>query len=325
VSIPEGAPAGKSLELIHPVYLDVPMMVSFLAALTGGVTFGGEVTERISAVQGREREGTGKAGLPSLASLFGLTIDMTGRVKAHSQGEESTETRVVREHTEASLFNLLREALVARDDFMEVVDSSQLELVNAGQLVEVSGEIVGNPLQQILDVVGRIIPYVRAAEDPGGRPTHGPTRSERRRPQQRQAGSTVQQDSSNEGMSSDVLKMFQVMREDVERATVRDLVLKSSGDMKAVLTTSREFLSHEAEEYLLGGRFKAIGKITRVLEEGESINLARRTAIGLAGPEMARELINSLRSNDAEEFSFQAEDPIVHAPALQLLPLAVFV
>jgi hypothetical protein len=330
--IPESAPAGRLLELIHPVYLDVPMMVSFLAALQGGVAYGGEVTERVSAAQGREREGSGKAGLPSLASLFGLSLDMTGRVKSHSQGEESTETRVVREHTEASLFNLLREALITRDEFMEVVDPTQLELVNAGQLVEVSGEILGNPLQQVLDVVGRILPYMDAGLEDQNTATRragsGPNRAERRRAQQRQPGGAQSQqltDTSSRGMSSEDLTIFQVMREDVESAQVRDLVLKSSGDLRVVLTMSREFLSREAEEYLLGGRFKAIGKITRVLEGDESINLTRRTAIGLAGPGMARELINSLHSDEAGGFSFTAEDPIVEAPALQLLPLAVFI
>ncbi len=32
------------LELVHPVYLDTPMMISFVAALEGGVAYGDERT-----------------------------------------------------------------------------------------------------------------------------------------------------------------------------------------------------------------------------------------------------------------------------------------
>jgi hypothetical protein len=70
----ERTPTPGSLELIHPVYLDVPMMVSFFAAIEGGVSYSGEYTERVRASIAREREGQGRAGLPNIASLFGLSF-----------------------------------------------------------------------------------------------------------------------------------------------------------------------------------------------------------------------------------------------------------
>jgi hypothetical protein len=87
---------------------------------------------------------------------------------------------------------------------------------------------------------------------------------------------------------------------------------------------AREFLTPQTEEYLLGGRFVATGKITRVLEEGESINLTRRTALGLASPDIARQLISGF-NDESGDMSLGVEDPIIEAPALQILPLAVFV
>ena len=145
--------SGDLLELIHPVYLDVPMMVSFLAAVEGGVSFTEDRTARLSSGTAREREGQGKVGIPSIASLFGLSLDMSGRLKKQTQEEESTEMKVVREHTEASLFNVLRESLKGREDFVEILDVNQLDDINPGYLVEISGEVLGNPLQQILDAI----------------------------------------------------------------------------------------------------------------------------------------------------------------------------
>src|SRR6266540_3157336 len=56
----------KQLDLVHPVYLDVPMLVSFLAALEGGISFENEVTEQLLAGRESGGEASGKMGLPSI-------------------------------------------------------------------------------------------------------------------------------------------------------------------------------------------------------------------------------------------------------------------
>ena len=186
----------------------------------------------VQAARSGEREGAGKVGLPSITSLFGVGFDMTGRIKSHSQGEEATETKVVREHTEASLFNLLREVLKGHDDFMEILNPSQLEQVNAGQLVEVSGEIVGNPLEQVPEVVGRVLPYVRAEEDESQTVSSPPNRAARRNQARKPQQARQVEETPPEGFDQSGWKIFQVMRDDVEKARVRDLVLKFFGRPK---------------------------------------------------------------------------------------------
>src|ERR1700680_4428832 len=90
-------------ELVYPVYLDVPMLISFLAALEGGVSLEDQSTSRLSRSSGSEREGKIRAGLPSILSL--LSLDMSGRLSAKSEDQTGEETVAVRRHTEASLFN----------------------------------------------------------------------------------------------------------------------------------------------------------------------------------------------------------------------------
>jgi len=100
-------------------------------------------------------------------------------------------------------------------------------------------------------------------------------------------------------------------------------VLLGEEDLRAVLTLSTEFLTGTAAQYLLGGRFSVVGKLTRVLKESENINLTRRTALGLGGPQLVRGLVNDLRGT--ESVFVEIGDPVVEPPAVQLLPLAVFV
>jgi hypothetical protein len=70
-----------ALELVHPLYLDVPMMVSFLAALEGsGVAFEGEELATAGTTGSKTKEGGGRIGLPAIGALFG--IDLSGRIES---------------------------------------------------------------------------------------------------------------------------------------------------------------------------------------------------------------------------------------------------
>jgi hypothetical protein len=83
--------------VVYPIYLDVPMMVSFLAALRDGVEFENTVTRRDQRSTNREREASGKVRLPPLASLFGL--EASGKMAGQAGEETSEEVKVVRQHT----------------------------------------------------------------------------------------------------------------------------------------------------------------------------------------------------------------------------------
>src|SRR5689334_9749319 len=92
--------------LAHPVYLDVPMMVSFLATLDDGVTYTSEVAEKLTSSKQGEGEGAVKIGIPSLAQWLGLNLGADGKYRKRSASDETVESRLVREHTSASLFNI---------------------------------------------------------------------------------------------------------------------------------------------------------------------------------------------------------------------------
>ncbi len=324
---PEQILRAEMLELIHPVYLDTPMMVSFVAALEGGVAYGDERTHRLLTATDRDREAGGRFGIPLLSSL--LSLDMSGRLAAKDHHEGAEEVKVVRRHTEASLFNLLRHRLVADSQILAVTDRTQLAQTTPGQLVEVSGDVVGNPLEQLFNLMRRILPYMGLDEEElrkprkakvGNRRSGNPAK--RAQAEQRQQG-RADTDETEDMSFEEVIRMLFIMRDDLDNAAVRDLVLTGPDDLRAVLTLSTEFLTDQTTDYLLGGRFTVLGKVTSVLAEDETINLTRRTALGVAGPDTARDMVESFTSDN--ELFVDIGDPIVEAPACQILPLALFV
>lgn len=303
------------LRLLHPVYLDTPMLVSFVAAAEGGIAFQSEETEKGATETDRTRDAMvrARAGLPALASLIGL--DMSGRYGRKDQEQESKETRVVRQHTEASLFNLLRHELVAQGCVTTIVRAGQLDDVDIGDLVEVTGDIIGNPLQQMLDLFFQILPYLGYDAETLMKP--------KKRKDPAKSGNPAVRAGESQIDDEDTLRLIATMRGDLESSSMRDLLLLGPDDIRAVLVLSTEFLTPAAADRLLGGRFTVIGKITRVLIPPESINLTRRTALGMAGPDVAQELVTTFTSD--QELFVEIGDPVVEPPAVQLLPLAVFV
>jgi hypothetical protein len=309
-------------ELVHPIYLDVPMMVSFLAAVEGGVSFEGESKTIEGAQTAKEREASGGFRLPGLGSL--LSLDASGRLKNADTGTTSSEVTTVRRHTEASLFNLLRARLEADDAVTRLADGSALGELKAGDLVEVTGEVRGNPLQEVLNLFGRLAPYLGIDLDkPRGKRSDGSKQKQRgNQPSRQQRQQQQQQSDEASVMGEEELRLLMTMRADLDQASVRDLVLAGPDDIKAVLTLSREFLHVASEEYLLDGRFRVLGKVTRVLAGDDYINLTRRTALGLMGPELIREMMSFM--DDDPTMAFEMSDPVVEVPGLQLLPLAIF-
>lgn len=312
------------LELVHPVYLDVPMLVSFVAAIEGGATFGSEETETGAMTRGRSREGTGRAraGLPAIGALLG--IDLSGRYGRKDEDQESKETKIVRRHTEASLFNLLRERLESEGRITVIESKDRLGELDVGQLVELTGEIVGNPVERMLGLIRQILPYLGYDMDAAKPKKHKQVSRGAPRADVSARRVVASQDGGKDEFSEqEVFGLLATMGEELNKSSIRDLVLIGEGGLRAVLTLSTEFLAGTADEYLLGGRFTVIGKLTRVLHEGESINLMRRTALGLGGPELACRLVDDVR--ETESLFVEIGDPVVEPPGVQLLPLAVFV
>jgi hypothetical protein len=300
-------------------------MVSFLAAVEGGVAYEQEATSKARALGDREREGGGggRLGLPIISSL--LSLEASGRIRQRDESEESEELRTVRRHTEASLFNLLRHRLIEANTIKLLDRREDLADASPGELVEIEGEIIGNPLQQMVELMDRILPYLGIEdEDVEAQSSRGSKRSTqgKRRPQPATLDPEAQAAEAARQELLQTVRIMRIIRDDLEESHVRDLVLVGREGLKAVLTLGREFLSEQVEDYLLGGRFTVVGKVTRVLAEGESINLTRRTALGISGSDTAREMVNAFTSD--ESVTVEVADPIVEGPAVQVLPLAVY-
>ncbi|MGY1808860.1 hypothetical protein ACI8AF_15940 [Blastococcus sp. SYSU D00669] len=157
------------------MYLDIPMMVSFLAYLQGGVSWSEEETRRSAEVNQASGKVSGSFKFPLLASLFGM--DLAAEASGSTNRDASIESTVARHHTVASLFNALYQYLHEDDQVVTLTEASQLTQIRAGQLVEVTGEYLGNPLAAVLGMLQQILPYMEEEEEAESATANSPART----------------------------------------------------------------------------------------------------------------------------------------------------
>lgn len=320
--------------LAHPVYLDVAMMVSFLAYLEGGVVTQEEETQK--EIGARERALKGRAGLRARLP-WALDAEAGSEGSTQRRDETSLESKSARQHTAASLFNLLHEYVTTDDQLVRLDDPSQLNELRTSQLVEFTGEYLGNPLEDILAFMEAVYPYF--TEQKKVQREAAAEALERTKKAQRSGNPARRADASQAipivsevvtGILQELkekedqfgIDMMIRMAEDIRNAPVHDLLLRTDAGLQAVLTVSSEYYTPATNEYLRAGKFRVIGKVTKIVTESETINLTRRTIMGAAGAKLAEDLVANVRSG---QLKLDIADPIVAAPAVQVLPMAIFI
>lgn len=95
-----------AIRLIHPIHLDVPMLVSFSAAIQGGLLLGAEITKETGTTKSKVGDVGGRFGLSNLlGSLFNASIE--GMVTGQKEERGQDILKESRQHTEASIAILL--------------------------------------------------------------------------------------------------------------------------------------------------------------------------------------------------------------------------
>jgi hypothetical protein len=307
------------------------MLISFLASLEDGVSYRSEVAEHRATEREGEGEGRGKASLPGLATLLGLTLSAEGGYKRRSLKEEGVDSKFMREHTAASLFNRLRARLKETPDAVKYIGSpdsfGQLE---GCVLAEMRGEIVGNPLNQILDLLSRIGPYIGIQlNDTSATPDVQPSSTRDHLGKGGKPRTTPTKTATPVNVANDdlnVTNFLRILKSEVDGSPVTDLLMQGTGEAKAILTVNREILSPEVSAYLVGSRVNVLAKVSSILPGGESLNLLRRTAFGYAGRAIAEEMIGNFDNimSTSGQVDLALTRAVINGPAIQLLPLAIY-
>ena len=303
------------MRLIHPIYLDIPMLVSFAAAIEGGLSFGTEVTREASGATVVGAEGGAKFGLSRLFSQF---LDVSGelQVEGTHEGVERSVEKSSRSHTEASVAILLYDRL--RRDSGYIVDLETLEAareVEPGALVELAGTVEKNAIDAMIDYIDAVNILVSLGSDEPRNPP-GSTSGKRRGPA---AGKDKRETQGPLENIRDALDR------DRKRTPISNVLLRCTApyNVTAVVTLRTENLRDLTLSELHKNSVRVLGKVTRVIDQNESMSSFENYGMALMQPDKLQELLRGLCDNDA--ITLDLSEVQVQGPALQVLPLMIFV
>jgi hypothetical protein len=209
--------------------------------------------------------------------------------------------------------------------------------IAAGQLVELTGTYLGNPLEDVLAFLNTLIPYLieqQEAQQEAMASTQSKIKAQKksgnpaRRAATEASGDEIAallgevMEKSKDAEQAMGMKMVLRMAEDMQNVPVHDLLVRTDAGLNAVLTVSSDFFTAATNEYLRSGQFRVVGKVTRSLAAGDTINLTRRTVLGAARPETAQDIIDSFQS---DEIDLDVAEALVQGPCVQILPMAIFI
>jgi hypothetical protein len=303
------------------------MMTSFAAAIQDGIAYGSDITQRKDQQRSLSREAEGRAGIPFM-SIFAtlLSLDARGKITGDKAAGEGEEIKLVRRHTEASLFMRLRQTLMNDDRILQIESLDDLEQLRGSEkeyLVEISGQIFRSPLSEALETVFRVMDLFGM-----GVPTSQPSRAQgggkKRRGQGRQGGAPAQDAFGLDAEEQQGLQLMTRIREDLAESKVQDVVLQPSGvdGLTVVVALAQEFLPEGAFDNVLSGDFSVLGKVTRIVEDDDEISLYQRTVFRNLESESLDQVFDNLRESGF--FKLSEHPSHIKAPAIQIMPLAIY-
>ncbi len=304
----------EPVALIHPIYLDVPMVVSFAAAIEGGLAFQANVTDEISSKSEATTTGSARIGFSGLFSrIFDAGIE-AGGTATDETGDRSTRTES-RAHTEASVAILLYHRLSRESGYIVKPESfDDLSEVKAGSLVEIAGTLEKNAVNAVIDYIDAAMIYSTMKTEPDAPPA--------------QQGAPTRQKGKKKAPAAPlnpVLRTREALNQDRSRTPISNVRLRctepTSGN--AILTLRTENLRDLTLSELHKNSVRVVGKVTRVVPKNETMSAFENLGLAMLKPETLATMFSQIASSDkiVAEFS----DVTVTGPALQVLPMMIFV
>ena len=96
------------------------------------------------------------------------------------------------------------------------------------------------------------------------------------------------------------------------------------GDVSVVLSVQEKYLSNDNVSEMVGGEFRVIGKVIQIYRD-ESVNLLRKTPLALLSDKDINEFKKSFDNEDLQEFKLPELTTEVKAPAIVIIPVAIFI
>lgn len=304
----------QSHDLAIPVYLDTNALLDVLASIEGGFSMVEKVTTRSSQSQNTQLSGGTEFGIANVLNLLKIDLSASG---TRAKGQEAAQEREsVRYHTYGSLLNRLRLQLMDQRTGLlrRITCVEDWQVAAASDFVELRGAFTPNPLlaglRSLNQMLGLFSSMGRRLDSTKGKSA-----------QEKQAAQA--QTQKVEAFK----KVIEDMIGDLSHEGVQTYVVELLGlpGYRVLISIFSDYLRDRSGTELPYGEFLLFGKVTRKLTEGTSIDLLRGSSFSGLSDEMLSGLLGPLQQLGEQGFKLPDLVTRVQAPAMQVVPIAIYV
>lgn len=302
-------------DLVIPIYIDTNALLDLLASIEGGFSVVEKVTTRSADASGIDRgvkaETGTEFGIPNVLSLLKIKLGYSANWKKAQ--EESHEREAERYHTYGSLFHRLRAYLETEKAIKRLdKDGEVWDTIHSSDFVEVRGVVRPNPLADSLERIDRLIGMFQLL---GFGPSMPTTKTGKKK-------------ARNEAKEiNQIRQFFKGILSDIERENVRTFIidLARPPEHRVVALLFTNYLRDQTMAEISHKEYCLFGKVVRKIEKDsdEVIELLRGTGLGGIGKEELKQLVETF--NQAEGMNLPEVETEITGPALEVVPVAIFV
>ncbi|WP_321418424.1 peptidylprolyl isomerase [uncultured Methanomethylovorans sp.] len=301
-----------SLDLCIPIYLNQQIVFDLLAIIEDGLS---DVTTIKTSIIDSERKSASAGstiGLSNLLSLFGVSF--SGSLNQERDTDEQTELSKKKIHTPSSLFSKLRICLKEKGLVHELLSIEDFNKLESGMFVEFKAILTRNPL---IDSIERITQLMEMALPLIEEETHPSIKGKRKE-------NTSQNKNENEILLSKIKGLSTELNNSKSTEIIGQIV--GGTKISAVLSAKSDFFINQNMEELIDGEYRIFGKVIRTipLESTVSINLLRKTSLGLLNKQFIDEFCKILEGIQEQGVEIPEMVTEIKKPAIQVIPISIF-
>ena len=293
-------------KLILPVYLNENIVMDMLAILEDGFSMVSEISSSSVAITNNNEKAHASFSTSELLSKL-LKIELGAELNKSSGDENSINSKMEKIHTSTSLLSKFRSKLIELNLLTSVAKKElNINAVEAGDFIEVSGELMKNPMVNILE---KAVDVFRMAEIFADKPELG---------NRKQVASKNSQDIK-------IVKQMKMFLDELKVTGTIDFVMEN-GNNTIVLSAQERYLQNDNISELLGGNFKVLGKVIRVCRESDDgINLLRKTTLDVLNDDDLNAFTEVFQSEELKNFNLPDVEVKIMPPAVIVIPIAIYV
>ena len=282
-----------------PIYLNQKVVFDLLASINNGLA-------QVTKLRTSSNVDTGVSG--GLESELGnkniftlLGVNLKGRIESGKNQEQEQE----KVHTPASLFNCLKGELFRQKLVKKVCEEKDFREIKPGDFVEVNGLIKLNPLVKIMNNMTNMMELAVTLQGDG-------------------TGKNAKKENIE---NKRIIGQMNAFADSLQENGMVDLICETKGNysFSSVLPVYMDYFFNGNMSEIVDGKFKVIGKVTKISMEQEKIDLLRNTSFTLFRENILKEMLSAFNADNNGEINAGDVQTSISSPALLIIPIAIYI